>query len=159
MNSNSFQEIRAFCLWTLLSHVSPQLSNSVNIDFAYSHIHLLWFFHLCLHFFELLSTSCQSRHKIYKMGEIAIIWWFLLKIYTHGFLSFFPHFKMNRVTKLRRVEDMGEGGVKKTGKSGDVLYGRPLTTVSSKKGSIHINMQFSVLHKVHFFPEFSIHNS
>ena len=54
---------------------------------------------------------------------------------------------------------MGEGGVKKTGKSGDVLYGRPLTTVSSKKGSIHINMQFSVLHKVHFFPEFSIHNS
>ena len=26
---------------------------------------------------------------------------------------------------LRTVEDMGEGGVKKLGKSGDVLYGRP----------------------------------
>ena len=93
---------------------SQQLSNSVNIDFAYSHIHLLWFFHLCLHFFELLSTSCQSRHKIYKMGEKAIIWWFLLKIYTHGF--FFLHFKMNRVTKLRRVEDMGEGAQREKSK-------------------------------------------
>ena len=31
------------------------------------------------------------------------------------------------VTELRTVEDMGEGGVKKQGKSGDVLYGRPLS--------------------------------
>ena len=30
------------------------------------------------------------------------------------------------VSPLRTVEDMGEGGVKKQGKSGDVLYGRPL---------------------------------
>ena len=30
------------------------------------------------------------------------------------------------VIELRTVEDMGEGGVKKLGKSGDVLYGRPL---------------------------------
>ena len=29
------------------------------------------------------------------------------------------------VTELRTVEDMGEGGVKKLEKSGDVLYGRP----------------------------------
>ena len=111
MNSNSFQEIRAFCLWTLLSHVSPQLSNSVNIDFAYSHIHLLWFFHLCLHFFELLSTSCQSRHKIYKMGEIAIIWWFLLKIYTHGFLSFF-------LSILRWIGSLNWGGLRTWGREG-----------------------------------------
>ena len=27
---------------------------------------------------------------------------------------------------MRKVEDMGEGGVKKFVKSGDVLYGRPL---------------------------------
>ena len=30
------------------------------------------------------------------------------------------------ITELRTVEDMGEGGVKKPLKSGDVLYGRPL---------------------------------
>ena len=30
------------------------------------------------------------------------------------------------VNLLRMVKDMGEGGVKKQGKSGDVLYGRPL---------------------------------
>ena len=36
------------------------------------------------------------------------------------------------VPELRRVEeleDMGEGGVKKSGKSGDVLYGRPLCLI------------------------------
>ena len=30
------------------------------------------------------------------------------------------------IIELRTVEDMGEGGVNKPGKSGDVLYGRPL---------------------------------
>ena len=30
------------------------------------------------------------------------------------------------VTQLRKVEDMGERGVKKQGKSGDVFYGRHL---------------------------------
>ena len=30
------------------------------------------------------------------------------------------------VIELRTVEDMGEGGVTKPGKNGDVLYGRPL---------------------------------
>ena len=39
------------------------------------------------------------------------------------------------ITELRTVKDMREEGVKKPGKSGDVLYGQPLTTycvVSSK---------------------------
>ena len=36
-------------------------------------------------------------------------------------------FRGEGVIELRTVEDMGEGGVKKLGKSGDVLYGRPLT--------------------------------
>ena len=31
------------------------------------------------------------------------------------------------VTELRTVKDMEEGGVKKPGKSGDILYGQPLT--------------------------------
>ena len=30
------------------------------------------------------------------------------------------------IIELRTVEDMGAGGVKKPGKSGDVLYGWPL---------------------------------
>ena len=34
------------------------------------------------------------------------------------------------ITEFRRVEDMEEGGVKKLGKSGDVLYGRPLSLFS-----------------------------
>ena len=33
------------------------------------------------------------------------------------------------VNELRTVKDMGEGGVKKPGKSGDVLYGRPLVAI------------------------------
>ena len=34
---------------------------------------------------------------------------------------------LGEVTELRTVKDMGEGGVKKPGKSGDILYGRPPT--------------------------------
>jgi hypothetical protein len=32
----------------------------------------------------------------------------------------------NGIIELRTVEDMGEGGIKKLGKSGDDLYGWPL---------------------------------
>ena len=44
------------------------------------------------------------------------------------------------VNQLRMIEDMGEGGVKKQGKSGDVLYGRPLRghsiTTWTKRGYV-----------------------
>ena len=37
-----------------------------------------------------------------------------------------------RVTELRTVENMGEGGLKKPEKS-DILYGRPLNKIDMKK--------------------------
>ena len=43
-------------------------------------------------------------------------------------------FRGGGVIQLRTVEDMGEGGVKKQGKSDDVLYG--------KKGKKHIYFYF-----------------
>ena len=46
-------------------------------------------------------------------------------------------------TELRTFEDMGEGGVKNQGKSGDFLYGRPkiaLNTLVIKGAIIHKQM-------------------
>ena len=51
--------------------------------------------------------------------------------------SFFYGGGGREVTELRTVKDIGEGGVKKPGKSGYVIYGRPLTLSQPRGGRFY----------------------